>query len=472
MIADNFTGLPAWTPPATLTQLGEPPHRVLAEFIHGCSQDDKTRTAATTALVLSLWQLQGIKLTPQVPSLLLVHPGEPADDPIDSFVKDLVYNEEDTKPRVQRQGPFMHMAVEQAPQSMMNAYLKRQQMGRELEGSPMRQLEARNAEERFHAASITAHGFGHSRPYAEAWHPDYGLLADEEGQIILRLNGDEDRKVFLDDLQHHPGKLVFPQGICPHLFPVGKSISLSGSVSLPQARTANEIVAYGQPLFLVPHLECDSLKVDNAPALQALAQTWRHAVIAPVATSPRLPTSEWTRTYRNALRKRLALLPYDHAFAIQQAIHQLDGICDRIVSFAGRMCGEVEELGALVRDIYGHALRGMVLSVAGLSWTGRGLYLGPECEPLREKAIKILTRLRSKGTVTTTELLKNFHMKKLERDALLQRLSEENLLRVEGSEVVATTYQEFVEGLYRREEFPPVVNEWEVLQQRLKVARE
>ena len=72
--------------------------------------------------------------------------------------------------------------------------------------------------------------------------------------------------------------------------------------------------------------------------------------------------------------------------------------------------------------------------------------------------------------MTTSELLKNFHMKKYERDPLLQQLAEENLLRVEGSEGVATTYGEFVAGLYRRDEFPPVVNEWEKLQARLKLA--
>ena len=114
----------------------------------------------------------------------------------------------------------------------------------------------------------------------------------------------------------------------------------------------------------------------------------------------------------------------------------------------------------------------MVLSVAGLAWYGLGLHLGPECELLREKAVKILKRLRSKGPMTTSELLKNFHLKKQERDLLLQRLAGENLLQVEGGEVSATTYRQFVEGLYRREEFPPVVDEWERLQAQLKAAKQ
>jgi hypothetical protein len=114
----------------------------------------------------------------------------------------------------------------------------------------------------------------------------------------------------------------------------------------------------------------------------------------------------------------------------------------------------------------------MMLSVAGLAWFGLGLHLGPECELLREKAVRILKRLRSKGPMTTSELLKNFHLKKKERDPLLHRLAGENLIRVEGGEVTATTYRQFVDGLYRREEFPPVVDEWERLKAGLKAAKQ
>lgn len=73
-------------------------------------------------------------------------------------------------------------------------------------------------------------------------------------------------------------------------------------------------------------------------------------------------------------------------------------------------------------DIYGQTLREMALSAAGLLWFGLGLHLGPECELLRDKAVSILKRLRSNGPTTTSELLKNFHLKKQERDPLLQRL--------------------------------------------------
>ena len=79
--SDPFAELPAWTPPAEFLQLKEPAHQALAKFVHGCSDDEATRTAATTALVLSLWQLLGRKLTSEVPTLLLVRPEQAEEGP-------------------------------------------------------------------------------------------------------------------------------------------------------------------------------------------------------------------------------------------------------------------------------------------------------------------------------------------------------------------------------------------------------
>ena len=246
--------------------------------------------------------------SPRLPSLLLVQPDGAGNDPIDSLVKDLVYNEEDNKPRGQKAGAFMYGSIDLARKAMASRYGLRQSI-RPIPGdgsmTDLQQLQARNAEETFHAASITAHGFGHCRPYAEAWHPDYGLLTDQDGKIILRLNTDKDRDALLNDVGNDPAKLVFPQGVGRHLFPVDKSVCLSGPVTLPQARKAVRLVNYGLPLFLLPHPGGDPLKIGNSPALQVLAHTWRHAAVTAVPTSPRLPTSDWVCTYRNALRARV-----------------------------------------------------------------------------------------------------------------------------------------------------------------------
>jgi len=89
---------------------------------------------------------------------------------------------------------------------------------------------------------------------------------------------------------------------------------------------------------------------------------------------------------------------------------------------------------------------------------GMGLMPGAKWVALRKKAARLLDRLRHEGPVTKTDLLKNFHLCKQERDVLLEQLAGQGLLRVDvdGRTVAATTYREFVEGLYASEEFPAV----------------
>ncbi len=68
--------------------------------------------------------------------------------------------------------------------------------------------------------------------------------------------------------------------------------------------------------------------------------------------------------------------------------------------------------------------------------------------------------LRRGGTTPCSTLLKNLHLKKAERDLLLDSLARENLVRVEEKEVSATTFAEFVAGLHQRDEFTPLANHW------------
>ena len=73
---------------AKLTEFAAPRHRELAEFLQGCSADASTRTIATTALVLTLWQMAGRHMTSRLPSMLLVNSSEAPTDPIDAFIGD------------------------------------------------------------------------------------------------------------------------------------------------------------------------------------------------------------------------------------------------------------------------------------------------------------------------------------------------------------------------------------------------
>jgi hypothetical protein len=445
--------------PEKLKELEQPMHEVLAGFVHGCSPDPATRTAATAALVLGLWQLGGKALTPQIPSMLLLRPEGTGPDPIDEFVRTLVDDERNNEPRVQKEGLFMHRPIEVAPRAMANAMFIRRSLGQNIRpGDLGRRLEAQAAEEKFRAARVTAHGHGRSRRYHNAWHPDYGLLTDADDQLILRLNHDEDRSAFCHDFLNEPGKIVYPQGLGANLFPARKTVTVSGALTadLWSGPLAEKIFCSGMPFFVLPHFADTPLREKGLNALACFAMIWKSTPLPRVVPSLRLPGSDWVRHYHRKLLEHLAVLPLQSLFPVLQAVHQLEGVCKRIVGAArGPSCTDNEAI-ALYRDLYHHTFRGIVISMASQLWFGLGLMPGEEHDDLRKKAERLLRRLRDKGPVTKTDLLKNFHLTKLERDALLEQLAGQGLIRVDGGSVAATSYREFVEGLYAREEFPAV----------------
>lgn len=445
--------------PDKLKELEQPMHEVLAGFIHGCSPEPATRTAATAALVLSLWQLGGRALTPQSPSMLLLRPEGSGPDPLDEFVRTLIDDERKNEPRVQKEGPFMYRPIDHAPKAMANAVLARRSLGQNIRPDDLgRDLEAKAAEEKFRAARVTGHGYGRSRCYSKAWHPKYGLLTDEDGELILRLNHDEDRSAFCHDFLNEPGKIVYPQGLGANLFPARKTVTVSGALTadLWSGPLAEKIFCSGMPFFVLPHFADTPLREKGLNALACFAMIWKSTPLPLVVPSLRLPGSYWVRHYHRKLLEHLAVSPLQSLFPVLQAVHQLEGVCKRIVGAArGPSCTDNEAI-ALYRDLYHHTFRGIVIGMASQLWFGLGLMPGEENDDLRKKAERLLRRLRDKGPVTKTDLLKNFHLTKLERDALLEQLAGQGLLRVNESTVAATSCREFVEWLYARDEFPAV----------------
>ncbi len=337
MTGNPFSPQHAWPIPEKLRQLDRPMHEALADFIHGCSPDPATRTAATTALVLSLCQLGGRALTLQPPSMLLIRPAGDGPDPIDDFVRTLIHDETENEPRVQTSGLFIHTPIDRAPRAMQDAVLTRQKLGERISpGDYINQQEAEAAEEKFRAAQVTGHGYGRSRSYGKAWHPDYGLLTDADDQLILRLNDDEDRSGFCRDLWEEPGKIISPQGIGANLFPASKTVSISGALTadLCTGKLAGMMLASGIPVFVVPHLADAPLREIDLNVLPCFAKIWQSHHLKRVEAALRLPASDWVRRYHLALRERLAVLPISAMFPALQAIHQLEEICKRIVGVA------------------------------------------------------------------------------------------------------------------------------------------
>ncbi len=183
---------------------------------------------------------------------------------------------------------------------------------------------------------------------------------------------------------------------------------------------------------------------------------WQSTPLPRVVPALRLPGSDWVRHYHRKLLEHLAVLPLQPLFPTLQAVHQLEGVCKRIVGVARGPHSTEDEAIALYQDLYHHTFRGIVIGMASQLWFGPGLMPGEKHDDLRKKAERLLRRLRDKGPVTKTDLLKNFHLTKPERDALLEQLAGLGLLRLDGPTVAATSYREFVEWLYASEEFPAV----------------
>lgn len=106
------------------------------------------------------------------------------------------------------------------------------------------------------------------------------------------------------------------------------------------------------------------------------------------------------------------------------------------------------------------------MSVAGLAWHGLGIDTG--CP--KQTTVRVLEYLRLREPMTMSELARGAHLAKKERDLLVERLRAEDLIRVDGKIVTATSYAEFVEGLHKRKEFPEPHNHWATLSKKAQAA--
>jgi hypothetical protein len=106
------------TPPVSwegLKKLNQPALPVLADFVHGCSKDPATRTAAVTLLVTSLCQLTGRSMTARMPSTIVVNAHDLVPDATNLLASRMVANPHGSGPQVYKQGFFMSGTPKQAP---------------------------------------------------------------------------------------------------------------------------------------------------------------------------------------------------------------------------------------------------------------------------------------------------------------------------------------------------------------------
>jgi hypothetical protein len=315
-------------------------------------------------------------------------------------------------------------------------------------------------EGRFFAAQRRCFGTGASRTYAEAWHECFGLITDPNDRLILRLETEKDRQAFHQDVLAKNQKLLGAGGFGTGLKSVPKHIAVSGAVTPEQwdAGLAQALTNLPFPFVLLPHSTEASLRLPEEPLLRVLTSDLQRAFRGPQEEPVNFVPHPWFEHYAAHLRQRLRHLPGDYEHALQRMARQLFPACLNLVGFVGRVTGEsLEEREALALDLCGHALRGLVVSVAALAWHVLGF--DPGCE--RAKALKTLAYMRTRGSMTLSNLLSKARLTKAERNILVERFAAENLVRVNGKFITATTYKEFVSSLYARKEFPIPVNYWE-----------
>jgi hypothetical protein len=69
--------------------------------------------------------------------------------------------------------------------------------------------------------------------------------------------------------------------------------------------------------------------------------------------------------------------------------------------------------------------------------------------------MKVLQDLRTKGPMSSSDVLRYGHLKdKEQRNVLVKCLTAEDLIRIDGTTVTATTFAEFVDALHSRPELP------------------
>ena len=442
-----------------LEQMGEPILRVLADFVHGSYEEPACRTVAATALVTSLWQLTGRRMTHRVPSLLLVSTGDSAPDPIDEFAADLIGASEDNGPRVHEDGPFMHGTPELAPKAMLNAFLEHRERRKLVAQFPWVAGELQALEHRYFAAERTGFGFGRARPYASAWHDTFGLLTCGSREVILRLGSADDHARFREHLLGDPDRLQAARGYGRGLMEVSKSISLSGAIDSDEwdGELAVGAVGLGLPLLFLPNPARKPPVIRNRPAIEFMTAMLPRAFSNPLEEPANLVPAQWFAHYEDRLRIRLRQFSGDYDYVMHRMARQLFPVCLRLTSWAGQTSGATaEECEALALDLCAHALRGQVISIAGLAWHGIGLDAG--CP--HEEVVRVLDYLRVRGPMTVADLRRRTHLDSKLRDVLVERFLEEDLVRLDGKRVTALTYPEFVDALYARDEFPEPPNHW------------
>jgi hypothetical protein len=442
-----------------LEQASETMHKALADFIHGGDADSAGRTVAVSTLLFSLWQLSGSSMTLQPPSLVLINAHDGGGiAPMDALAAQLVKTGNYHGPQVHREGMFAHGTPKQARPAMANALENREER-RQHATFPWVEQQVQTLEECFYAAQRTGFGHGRTRSYGGAWDEIFGLITERDCQVILRLDSDGDRAAFRQHVIGDPLKLQAALGYGPGLTTVSKRLCVSGALKPSEwdRELAEHTLGLGMAMIFLPdpvRKPCvDSLHPTFETMTSMLPRVRANALEDPA----NFVSGPWFARYATYLRSRLRSLPDDYDFLMQRMARQIFPVSLRLANWAGKYSGASgEESEAIARDLCAHALRGLAISVAGLAWHGYGLNDGIP----RQEAMRVLDNIRATGPMSHSDVARGNRISKETRNQLVKCFAAQDLVKIDGKLVTATTYPEFVEALYAREEFPEPPKHW------------
>lgn len=445
----------------------QPRHRPLplvANFIHQCSPDLSVRTNLVTQFVLSIWQRAGGKMSPRLPSLITLSPSAKSRNLARDFAALFLPETSDSMPahELSQQALILSRARGENPaETILNGYAAAEALSHQRQHTRSVLFADHDTKE-----PRSIFGKGPCRHYAAAWHSQLGLVTDANNEVILRLENKSDRNALRHHIVHAPSLLTQPFGYGHDAKPTGKNLCLSGTISLSDwvPTLAAKLVDLGLPLLILPGPTEPQPDIPHFDELRKFARL-ASQLQTPITDEPsNFITGSSIDIFTEEIRKRLHYLPATYEFAIQKMARQLSLVCFNIAHFWGKLSNSTqEEVRALAHDLNEYTLRGVALGLATLSW--RGLGFDPECS--QDTINRVLKYLRERKPMSKTKLLRGAHLKKEERDKILEVLEKENLIRIEGKTVSTNNFKTFTAALHARHNLTQPENHWATFRETL-----
>ena len=415
--------------------------RGVTRFIAG--MDGLSRCQAVATLVFTLWQVAGKAWTSKPPSLLLIHDGP---DPLDALAR----TASGFRPEDPAEGqPYISAANPTLKHARWLA--ERRDATKLRRPSAMPAFLATHGTEWLKAKSNNF-GSGRSGRYARRWDEILGVVTDDAGDIILRLETPDDVARFRDDLLNHPERLTAPSGRGERMQIEFKTVMISGTLTSAQLdhKLVNAIVNIGMPFHVVPHNVVTLRSVPRylGVVAQSFSAKWKPHRANPSDLSRVHPYAgsfgPCLTAIESCLRTRLRHFSAGNEFSVFKTFRELPTVCAEITRFL-QEGNDDAEAGALAKDLINLTALSLLIGVKSLAFHGFGF--DPGCE---QKVLgPLLSFVRMTGTTTRREIQRK--LQKLDAASLaivLDNLASEGLVVCDRTKVGAVTFDSFVAALW------------------------